>query len=69
MTPLIEELARVAGDDHGRWVHWGVTTQNVTQTGDVLVLGEVHRRLTRLMGEILTGLADQARRTATRILK
>src|SRR5215468_1506134 len=43
LVPLIWELARVVGDPHGGWVHWGATTQNITQTGDLLVLpGRTH---------------------------
>lgn len=68
LTPLIEELARAAGEDHGGWVHWGVTTQNVTQTGDVLVLREAHEAITRLMGGILSGLAGLAEREAETVM-
>ncbi len=35
LMPLIVELSRVVGEPHGGWVHWGATTQNITQTGDV----------------------------------
>ena len=43
LVPLVWELARVVGESHGGWVHWGATTQNITQTGDLLVLREAHR--------------------------
>jgi 3-carboxy-cis,cis-muconate cycloisomerase len=43
LMPLIVELSRVVGEPHGGRVHWGATTQNITQTGDVLVLRKVHR--------------------------
>src|SRR5947199_118862 len=33
IVPLVWELARVVGEPHGGWVHWGATTQNITQTG------------------------------------
>jgi len=38
LVPLVWELSRVVGEPHGGWVHWGATTQNITQTGDLLVL-------------------------------
>ena len=38
IVPLVWELSRVVGEPHGGWVHWGATTQNITQTGDLLVL-------------------------------
>jgi adenylosuccinate lyase len=34
--------------------HWGVTTQNITQAGDVLVLRKVHRVILLLLGLIMT---------------
>src|ERR1700751_5583930 len=41
IVPLVWELSRIVGEPHGGWVHWGATTQNITQTGDLLVLREV----------------------------
>ena len=38
IVPLVWELGRIVGEPHGGWVHWGATTQNITQTGDLLVL-------------------------------
>jgi 3-carboxy-cis,cis-muconate cycloisomerase len=64
IVPLVWELARVAGEPHGGWVHWGATTQNITQTGDLLVLRQVHRVLLRLVGEALLAMADLAERGA-----
>ncbi len=68
LVPLIWELARVVGDPHGGWVHWGATTQNITQTGDLLVLRQAHRILLRLTGEVLVAMADLARRGADMVL-
>ena len=68
LVPLIWELARVVGDPHGGWVHWGATTQNITQTGDLLVLRQAHRLLLRLTGEVLAAMADLARRGADMVL-
>jgi hypothetical protein len=67
LMPLIVELSRVVGEPHGGWVHWGATTQNITQTGDVLVLRKVHRAILGLLGSIMTALADLADRSAEMI--
>ncbi len=64
LVPLVWELSRVVGEPHGGWVHWGATTQNITQTGDLLVLRQAHRIFLRLIGEALAGMADLADRTA-----
>ena len=68
LVPLIWELARVVGEPHGGWVHWGATTQNITQTGDLLVLRQAHRILLRLIGEALAAMADLAQRGADMVL-
>src|SRR5947209_3162698 len=40
LMALIVELADTVGEPYGGWVHWGATTQNITQTADVLGLRE-----------------------------
>src|SRR3984957_18241986 len=64
IVPLVWELARVVGDPHGGWVHWGATTQNITQTGDLLVLREAHGVFLRQIGDILTAMAELAEHSA-----
>jgi 3-carboxy-cis,cis-muconate cycloisomerase len=64
IVPLVWELSRVTGEPHGGWVHWGATTQNITQTGDLLVLRQAHRIFFGLIGEALAAMADLAERGA-----
>ena len=64
IVPLVWELSRVTGEPHGGWVHWGATTQNITQTGDLVVLRRVHRIFFGLIGEALAAMADLAERGA-----
>lgn len=64
IVPLVWELGRVVGEKHGGWVHWGATTQNITQTGDLLVLRQAHRVFLRQIGDILSAMADLADRSA-----
>jgi 3-carboxy-cis,cis-muconate cycloisomerase len=64
LVPLVWELSRVVGEPHGGWVHWGATTQNITQTGDLLVLRAAHQTFLRLIADALTALADLAERSA-----
>ncbi len=64
IVPLVWELGRIVGDPHGGWVHWGATTQNITQTGDLLVLRQAHQVFLRLIGQVLSAMADLAERGA-----
>jgi adenylosuccinate lyase len=68
IVPLVWELGRVVGEPHGGWVHWGATTQNITQTGDLLVLRQAHAIFLRLIGKVLAAMADLAERSAEMVL-
>jgi adenylosuccinate lyase len=67
IVPLVWELSRVAGEA-GRWVHWGATTQNITQTGDLIVLRNVHRIFLQLIGRSLEAMAELAERGAEMLM-
>src|SRR5712692_8625844 len=42
LVPLIWELDRVCEGDAGGYAHWGATTQNITQTGQLLLVRRAH---------------------------
>ena len=63
LVPLIWELDRVCDGDAGGHVHWGATTQNITQTGKLLQLRKAHRIYLGQLARILKMLADLAERT------
>jgi len=60
LVPLVWELSRLCDGDAGKYVHWGATTQNITQTGDLLQLRKAHRIYLKQLGQILAALADLA---------
>lgn len=64
LVPLIWELDRVCDGDAGGYVHWGATTQNITQTGQLLLVCRAHNIFLRQLADILrvqADLADQSR--------
>lgn len=64
LVPLIWELSRKVGEPHGGWVHWGATTQNIMESGDLLILRKVHEKLRGQLRTILEAMADMAEQTA-----
>jgi 3-carboxy-cis,cis-muconate cycloisomerase len=68
LVPLVWELDRVCEGDAGGYVHWGATTQNVTQTGLLLQVRRAHDIFLRQLAVILTTLADLAERTKDDLL-
>src|SRR3989475_10433087 len=68
LVPLVWELDRACEGDAGGYVHWGATTQNVTQTGQLLQISRAHDIFLRQLAAILMVLADLAERTKDALL-
>ncbi|TKT57756.1 adenylosuccinate lyase family protein [Rhizobium sp. LC145] len=68
LMPLINELVRLAGPQHGGYVHWGITTQNVIQTGLLLLAKRAQATLDGLLADILRHLGRHARTHAKTIM-
>jgi adenylosuccinate lyase len=64
LVPLVWELARVAGEEAGGYVHWGATTQNILETGDAMLLRMAHKIMRGQLAELLGHLADLAEGSA-----
>ena len=68
LVPLIWELDRICDGDAGGHVHWGATTQNITQTGFLLQLRRAHRIYLEQIAQILSLMADLAEETKEYVL-
>ncbi len=64
LVPLIWELDRILGHEVGGYLHWGATTQNITQTGDIIQLRAAHEIILGQIGQVLSLLAPIAERHA-----
>src|SRR5262245_5341406 len=63
LVPLVWELDRVCEGDAGGYVHWGATTQNITQTGQLLLARRAHAIFLDLLARLLDVLGPLAERT------
>jgi adenylosuccinate lyase len=68
LVPLVWELDRVCGGDAGGYVHWGATTQNITQTGQLLLVRRAHGVFLRQLATLLDVLGELAERTKSMLL-
>src|SRR6266850_3346747 len=68
LVPLIWELDRVCDGEAGGYVHWGATTQNITQTGQLLLLRRAHDIFLAQLASILRAMADLAEHTKDMLL-
>ena len=64
LVPLIWELDRVCEGDAGGYAHWGATTQNITQSGKLMMLRRAHGIYLAQLGRLLLLLADLAEETS-----
>jgi len=63
LVPLIWELDKVCENDSGGYIHWGATTQNITQTGQSILLKKCHDIFLNQLGLLLANLANLAEST------
>ena len=63
LVPLIWELDRICGPEAGGYIHWGATTQNITQTGKLLQVRKCHQYYLDSIGRLLLELAELAEKT------
>src|SRR4030095_8890827 len=68
LVPLVWELDRACAGAAGGYVHWGATTQNVTQTGQLLLARRAHAIFLRQLATLLLTLADLAEKTKDMLL-
>lgn len=61
LMPLLNELVRVSGHKHGGYVHWGITTQNVIQTGMLVLTKRAQDVMDNILREMLQHLGKLAR--------
>lgn len=62
LVPLIWQLSALCRGDAGGWVHWGATTQDVTDTGLILQMKAAHGIILGDLKALAAALADLARR-------
>jgi adenylosuccinate lyase len=68
LVPVVWALDKACAGDAGGYVHWGATTQNITQTGQLLQVRRAHGIFLRQLATLLRTLADLAERTKDLLL-
>src|ERR1051325_10002826 len=68
IVPVVWALDKACDGDAGGYVHWGATTQNITQTGQLLQVRRAHGIFLRQLATLLRTLADLAERTKDALL-
>ncbi|PAD45343.1 class-II fumarase/aspartase family protein [Shouchella clausii] len=56
-VPFLKVLVKACPPDSGKYVHYGITTQNIQQSSQLYILKKAHMIFMRLIGEILENLS------------
>lgn len=61
LVPTLKALQKLSGPEHGEWVHFGATTQDIVDTGMMLQLKEAHSLIVRDLRGVARELARLAK--------
>lgn len=67
-VPFLKVLVHACPEEAGKYVHYGITTQNVQQSGQLYVIKQVHEKFMQLMGEILQNLGELTEREKNTVM-
>jgi 3-carboxy-cis,cis-muconate cycloisomerase len=57
ILPLVHELAKCCDKESARWIHWGATTQDITDTGLVLQMKDAFSIIDAQLGELIAAVS------------
>lgn len=61
-VPFLKVLVKACDEESGKYVHYGVTTQNIQQTAQLLVTKQIHGKFMSLIAQCLRNLGALAER-------
>lgn len=59
-VPFLKVLVKACPGDSGKYVHYGITTQNIQQSSQLYMVKNVHKKFMQIIGEILENLSKLA---------
>lgn len=59
-VPFLKVLVKACPGDSGKYVHYGITTQNIQQSSQLYMVKNVHHKYMSLIGEMLENLSRLA---------
>ncbi|MGB6128871.1 MAG: adenylosuccinate lyase family protein [Psychrilyobacter sp.] len=59
-VPFLKVLTKACDEESGKYVHYGVTTQNIQQTSQLFIIKEINKSIYLLLGDTLKSLSKLA---------
>ena len=59
-VPFLKVLVKACSEESGKYIHYGVTTQNIQQSSQLCIMKSIHEKYLILLADILDNLGDLA---------
>lgn len=59
-VPFVKVFVKACSEEGGKYIHYGVTTQNIQQTGQLYIMRKIHNIYKSFVSDILEHLAELA---------
>lgn len=59
-VPFLKVLVKACPEESGKYVHYGITTQNIQQSSQLYMVKNVHHKYMHILGEIIANLSQLA---------
>ncbi|SQI41316.1 Adenylosuccinate lyase [Providencia alcalifaciens] len=62
-VPFLKVLVNACSEESGKYIHYGITTQNIQQSSQLYMMKTVHNKFMLLLSEIIENLSGLAEKT------
>jgi len=67
-VPFLKVLVNACSEESGKYIHYGITTQNIQQSSQLYMMKTVHHKFMLLLSEIIENLANLAEKTKKMVM-
>lgn len=67
-VPFLKVLVKACPEESGKYVHYGITTQNIQQSSQLYMMKTVHDKFMVLLGEIIDNLSELAEKSKEMVM-
>ncbi len=67
-VPFLKVLVNACSEESGKYIHYGITTQNIQQSSQLYMMKTVHHKFMLLLSEIIENLSNLATKTKKMVM-
>uniref|UniRef100_UPI00286ED91B lyase family protein n=1 Tax=Aeromonas aquatica TaxID=558964 RepID=UPI00286ED91B len=62
LVPVLNELGRIVGDEAAKYIHYGITTQNIQQTAELYLCKRFNQEFIAIIDKMVVNIGELKRR-------